>query len=151
MILILAVTLGLCGAGAFYFFGGGNSAVAADNTHGSSGKTKPNAKDQFEFVEISPLVFPLIDINGAHQIVSLVISIEVKDHEGAEMVNRLTPRLNDAYIQDLYGYLSRNARMHGGIIEVQEVKKRLHHVTSRVIGDNYINDVLLQVVQQRPI
>jgi flagellar basal body-associated protein FliL len=145
-VFFIAALLG--GGGVVYiYFGGSNAAHAADASHGSSGKTKGG----MEFVEISPLVFPLINDNGAHQMISLVVSIEVNSKEAAENITRLTPRLNDAYIQSLYGFLNRHVASRGGIIEINEVKKRLNEVTSKVVGNDGFNDVLLQVVQQHPI
>ncbi len=151
MISIMSAFLLSAGVITYTFFGN-NTAIAAESG-GHPAKSGKHGKNdnQFQFVEITPLMFPLIDRNGTNQIITLVVSIEVKNSEGAEKVTLLTPRLNDAYIQDLYGYLSQYAKMNGGRVEISEVKKRLNRVTARVIGEEHFNDVLLQVVQQRPI
>ena len=38
-----------------------------------------------------------------------------------------------------------------GIIQVGKLKKRLNKVSEKVLGEDVVHDVLLQVVQQRPI
>lgn len=103
------------------------------------------------FVQMSPLTLPILDKNGVSQIISIVISIEVKDEIAAKEVERLTPRLKDAYIQDMYGVLTKQAAMAGGVIQVGYIKNRLNQVTAKVMGKDKVNDVLLQVVQQRPV
>ena len=64
----------------------------------------------------------------------------------------MSPRLTDAYIQDMYGILNKHAALKGGIIQVHMIKQRLNEVTDKVVGDADIHtEVLIQVVQQRPI
>ncbi len=103
------------------------------------------------FVQLSPLVLPIVDENGVSQTVSLVISVEVADEAMAAKVKNLQPRLQDAFIQDMYGVLSRKAVMKGGVIEVAKIKARLNTISDKVMGDDTIKEVLLQVVQQRRI
>ena len=48
--------------------------------------------------------------------------------------------------------LNRHAALKGGVIQVGIIKKRLNKISDRVMGDeDVVQDVLLQVVQQRPI
>jgi len=100
---------------------------------------------------MSPLVLPIVDKNGVSQVVSIVISLEVKDPESAKEVEKFTPRLKDAYIQDMYGALTRQAAMEGGVVQVGYIKSRLNKVTAKIMGQDKVRDVLLQVVQQRPV
>ena len=100
---------------------------------------------------MSPLVLPIVDKNGVSQVISLVVSIEVKDEISAKEVERLSPRLKDAYIQDMYGVLTKQAAMEGGVVQVGYIKNRLNTVTLKVLGKDLVRDVLLQVVQQRPV
>jgi len=80
-----------------------------------------------------------------------VVSLEVTDAATAEEVKRLTPRLQDAFIQDMYGALSRKNSMEKGVLQVAPLKARLNRVTTKVLGEGKVKDVLLQVVQQRRI
>lgn len=150
LIVIALAVLAAGGAGGYFYFG--NKAVAASghDPHASAGHDAPG-EEHLQFVELDPLILPIIDQNGAHEIVSLVVAIEVHDSDGAARVTHLAPRLNDAYIQDLYGMLSHHAMREGGVVAVGSIKKRLNELTTRVLGEGVANDVLLQVVQQRPI
>ena len=104
-----------------------------------------------EFVELDPLVLPVIDNRGVTQTVSLVIALEVSTLEKVDQVKKLTPRLKDAYIQDMYGVLNNHAALKGGVVQVGAIKERLNKITADVLGEDMVDDVLLQVVQQRPI
>lgn len=121
---------------------------AQKDDHGSGGH---GDSAHYEYVELDPLILPIIDEYGVNQVVSLVVSIEVADAAAAEKVKKLSPRLKDAYIQDMYGILNRHAALKGGVVQVDKLKKRLNKVSRDVMGEDVVHDVLLQVVQQRPI
>lgn len=152
VIMTLTALALLCGtaAGAYMFFM--KPAEASEKAEKKEESAKAEGGEAaVSFVQMSPLVLPILDKNGVSQIISLVISIEVKDEVLAKEVERLTPRLKDAYIQDMYGVLTKQAAMTGGVVQVGYIKNRLNQVTAKVMGKNRVNDVLLQVVQQRPV
>jgi flagellar FliL protein len=100
------------------------------------------------FVPMDVLVLPVIDDSGIVQNISLVISLEVADEITALEVTNLIPRLKDAYIQDMYGALNRKTIIHNGVLQVAPVKDR---ISTKVVGENKIKSVLLQVVQQKRV
>ena len=155
MIVVALIMLGGGGGGAYMYFMG-SPAVAASvekepEKHAEKDKDGDDHGKGYEYVELDPLILPIIDEYGVSQVVSLVVSIEVKDSKTADKVKKYAPRLTDAYIQDMYGVLNKHAALKGGVVQVQKLKKRLNKVSKKVMGDDVINDVLLQVVQQRPI
>lgn len=163
-IIILAVAavvlLGGGGAGAYFYFSGSpaEAALTEEEILAQEKKAKEEelaAKKEnyaaFEFVELDPLILPIVDRNGVNQVVSMVVTLEVYDAKSAEKVKKMTPKLKDAYIQSLYGALNKHAALKGGVIQVSDIKKRLHKISHKVMGEEYIHAVLLQVVQQRPI
>lgn len=106
----------------------------------------------FEYVELSPLMLPIVDDSGVNQVINLVIALEVADLKTADKVRQMKPKLIDAFIMDMYGVLNSHASMRGGVLQIGLIKDRLNAVSDRVMGDHdSVNDVLLQVVQQRPI
>ncbi|MBP7721867.1 MAG: flagellar basal body-associated FliL family protein [Alphaproteobacteria bacterium] len=163
MILIAVVALlvlGGGGAGAYFYFSkpaeasAGEAAKEVAATHKKEEKKKGgggHGGGGTEFVELDPLILPIIDSSGVTQTVSLVIALEVEDKVKAEEVKKLTPRLKDAYIQDMYGVLNKHAALKGGVVQVAAVKSRLTKITTDVLGEDMVSEVLLQVVQQRPI
>ncbi|HYD18202.1 MAG TPA: flagellar basal body-associated FliL family protein [Patescibacteria group bacterium] len=103
---------------------------------------------EFEYVDMKPLVLPIITERGLTQQVSLVISLEIP-YGTKDSIKAMEPKLADAYISDLYGALgSGHGLMKGSIIDVSAVKARLAKNTLKVLGPDKVNDVLLQVVQQ---
>jgi hypothetical protein len=110
----------------------------------------PNApKPEFEYLEMMPLVLPVITNAGVTQQVSLLVSLELPYGKRDE-IKYLEPRIADAYIQDLYGALSSGFAMTAtDVLDVQALKERLTMVTAKVLGPEAVRQVLLQVVQQR--
>lgn len=152
VIMTLTALALLCGtaAGAYLFLMKPAQASEKSEKKQESAKGE-GGESAVSFVQMSPLTLPILDKNGVSQIISIVVSLEVKDEIVAKEVERLTPRLKDAYIQDMYGVLTKQAAMAGGVIQVGYIKNRLNQVTAKVMGKDRVNDVLLQVVQQRPV
>lgn len=161
MAILAMLVLGGGGAGAYYYFfsaqaeaaaaHGGDEAQAAAEAAAKEGHGEADPAAKPEYVQMDPLILPVVNAQGVTQVISLVITIEVPDSGAAEKVTARIPRLKDAYIQDLYGALGRQASTAGGIVDVGAIKQRLNAVTHRVMGEGVAGDVLLQVVQQRPI
>lgn len=157
ILLIVLLVLGGGGGGAYYVFvmqpahageeghdeAGAKEEQDGGNAHGEKGKS--------EFVELDPLILPIVDNSGVNQVVSLVISIEVPGPTAKDKVKSMSPKLKDAYIQDMYGMLNEHAAMKGGVVQVAVIKERLNEITKAIMGKDTVNEVLLQVVQQRPI
>lgn len=104
-----------------------------------------------EYVRMDPLLLPIIDDDGVQQVVSMVVAIEVGGVSDADKIKLIKPRLADAYIQNMYGILNKHAALKGGVIQVKMIKDKLNAVTNKIVGDDIDTEVLLQVVQQRPI
>ena len=106
---------------------------------------------EFEYMQLAPVMLPVITDKGISQQVSLFISLEVP-YGTTGKVENLRPRLADAYLQDLYGIFSSGQGMtQAGAVNVKMVKDRLTRITKNVLGDQEFNDVLLEVIQQRPM
>ena len=148
-VLAALIALGGGGAGAYFYFMKPAEASATEKVDHK--KAKKAEKEHFEFVELDPLILPIVDSTGVSQTVSLVITLEVPDANAKNKIIAITPRLKDAFIQDMYGVLNKHAALKGGVIQIGMLKSRLNEVSTKVAGEGTVNDVLLQVVQQRPI
>lgn len=118
--------------------------VHAEDT--AEGEATP--EPQLLFVELNPLIIPVINNSGVTQMVSLVVAVEVDSQEKADKVTKYSPRLTDAYLSELYGSFSREAP-DNGIIPIGYVKERLNKTGDKVLGEEVISDVLVQVLQSR--
>lgn len=152
-LLAIALVLLLAGGGAGAYFFMGQDAVAStpSDKEQKAAEAKNSNPETIEFVELDPLILPIVDKTGVTQTISMVIVLEVADAEQKAFVEKMAPRLKDAYIQELYGVLNYKAALQGGVVQVGEVKKRLGSISAHVLGDHVVNDVLLQVVSQRPV
>lgn len=151
--ILVLVFLGGGAGGAYYFF---RQPAEAAVTEGEAPVVEEAKAEEAEgpkmaFVKMDPLILPIMDENGVSQIISLVVALEVKDEATAKEVEFMAPKIKDAYLQDMYGMLNRKAAMEGGAVQVGPIKARLNAITTRVMGEDKVSDVLLQVVQQRPI
>ncbi len=162
VVALVALLLIAGGGAAAYFYLFSTPAEAAVGEEGEAAKAEDHAKEEkgkggghgesaYTFVELDPLILPIVDDNGLSQTVSLVVVLEVADAAAGEEVKALTPRIKDAFIQDMYGMLNRHAALKGGVIQVDYLKHRLNEISQKVVEGDKIHDVLLQVVQQRPI
>ena len=157
LVVVGLVLLGGGGFAAFTFFGSKTAEASVDpkraakeKSEGMSAEEKKLADSKVAFVKMDPLTLPVVNKNGVVQIVNISITLEVEDAEKAKEIEKFTPRLKDAYIQDMYGALSSaKALTESGVVEVGTVKKRLNAVTQKVLGNDSVRDVLLQAVQQR--
>lgn len=152
--------IGAGGAGGYFFFQ--KQAIASLGDADQQALEDKKARDtkrilakeeaaSLRFVELDPIILPIIDTTGVTQVVTLIVSLEVNGDANADYAKQLSPRLKDAYIQDMYGVLNRKAAMEGGIVKVDQLKERLNRISTQVLGENKVNTVLLQVVNQRPI
>lgn len=150
---MLLIVLGGLGAGAYFYFGHpANASVGDTDDHQQAADVLAHGDgEDHEYVELDPLILPIIDQSGVTQVISLVVVIEVSDAHDAEIITKSQPRLKDAYIQELYGALNRHAALSGGVVQVNMIKNRLKQISHDVMGSDMISDVLLQVVQQRPM
>lgn len=135
--------LALCGIALFIQAGLAVDAKASEKKGTAQGEASVH------FVELNPLILPVITDHGVTQVLSLVVSVEVDSEEKAERVRYYSPRLTDAFLSDLYGTFSRHASDNGGQIPIGFIKKRLNQLSGQVLGSDVVNDVLLQVMQSR--
>lgn len=151
--LVAIVVLGGAAGGAYFYFGkSAEASVGGTSEHTEAKEAKKKDKHEpLSFVEMSPLVLPIVDANGVSQVISLVIVLQVASEEQKAEVTSQMPRLKDAYIQDMYGVLNKHVAMKDGVLQVGMVKEKLTSASQRVLGEDVVEDVLLQVVQQRPI
>jgi flagellar FliL protein len=160
MAMMAALLVGAGGAGGYFITQkqanaslteGGEAARAKGEADKYARLSAEEAAKHLRFVKLDPIILPVIDKSGVTQVITLVVSLEVNGDENAEYAQAMSPRLKDAYIQDMYGVLSRKASMDDGVIKVSELKERLNKISTDVLGEHKVNTVLLQVVNQRPI
>lgn len=152
------------GAGAYFYFNQKAEASAGDEASKEHDAAKEDKKAEgghggggghgegggIEYVKMDPLLLPIVNNEGLTQVVSLVVALEVSDAAKKDEVTKLMPRITDAFIQEMYGALSHQGAMKNGMVQVNMIKERLKKIVEKAAGKDMVDDVLLQVVQQRP-
>ena len=100
------------------------------------------------FIELDPMVIPVIEGDRVAATVQIQLQLEISPQNESE-VRRLLPRLGDAFIRDLNGYLPRLMRREG-FLDVDRIKQRLVIVAEKAIGPGLVDNVLVQSVSDRP-
>lgn len=162
-IVIIIVLLSFCagGAGAYFYFEKSAVASTGDTAKETVHEEEVAKQDELGdghgaaaknvYFKLDPLVLPVVNRHGVSQTVSMVVMVEVDSERSREVVKSNAPRLTDAYIQDMYGILNKHAALNGGVIHVSFLKKRLRNVTDKILGEDKYLDILIQVIEQRPL
>lgn len=148
--LVLLVVLA---APAFASGGGGEGHDGQAEAKKSEAKPESGGSmfggDQSFFVRLDPMILPIINDQGVQEVVSVLVALQVDDQQTIEKVNRMAPKLSDAYMRALYGKLDKKAYRNGEFIDVNKLKTKLEKITDSVTGPGVVKDVLIQGVNQR--
>ena len=97
------------------------------------------------FVTMDVLVIPVFQGEKVAATVQIQLKLEAASVENATEIARLLPRLNDAFLRDLYGFLPRHLRKEKRL-DVALIKDRLQLAGDKVAGPGVIKSVLVQGV-----
>lgn len=158
--VVVIALLGGGAAGAYFYFGQKAEASLPEGAEDHAKEKEKKAKKSGEhgggagkddFVELTPLVLPIVDNTGVTQTISIIIVLQVGEEGDAKEIKSLEPKLMDAYIQDMYGILNKKMALKDGVVQIAPLKERLNKVSAEVLGEGAVDDVLLQTVSQRKI
>lgn len=142
LVSILAIiVLAAAGLAGWMFLG--RSAEAA------SAAPPPAAEKRF--VKLAPMALPVVGNRRVEQIVGLVVALELAEPKNAGLVEENGLKLTDAFITDLYGALEPSRLGQGGLVDIDQVKGKLVRASNRVLGEGIVKEVLVQMVNQRPL
>lgn len=150
-ILILLLVALLFGGGGF---GAGWFLFANKGAHEEKAEAPPEPPPPAGppvFVNIGPLTVPVLGAERIDQFVTLMVALEVADASVADRVREQAPRLTDAFLTGVYGAIASGKAMQSGMVDVPQVKAKLNEATAKVMGKGVVRDVLIQVVNQRPM
>ena len=111
----------------------------------------PPAANETRYVKLKPFVLPVVGNRRIEQVVGLVVALEVAEPANAALVEQNVPKLTDAFITDLYGALEPARLGDGGLVSIDHVKGKLSRASDRVLGEGVVKEVLVQMVNQRPL
>lgn len=97
------------------------------------------------FLDMDPLVIPIFAEDRVVAAIQIQLKLETSGAANEEYLNRIKPRLGDAFLRDLYAFIPRVVQK-GGQLDVLAIKRRLQTVADKVAGPGKINSVLVQSV-----
>jgi flagellar FliL protein len=120
-------------------------ALAVDREKGLKG---PHVDGVPDFVEIQPIVLPVIERDSVTSQVGLVVALELVDGQHGEDVEPKRRQLTDAFIRELhtiYGWRSSNDR----VVDEKLIKRRLLITADKVLGQGVVHAILIrQLLEQ---
>ena len=121
---------------------------AASSEEAPPEKTGFMSRNTPVFYPLDPLIVPIFDDNKVVATIQIHVKLEVVGKDNMEKVSRLRPRISDALLRDLYGFLPRliKSRNH---VDVAILKQRLKIMTDRAIGEGIVQDVLIQSISDQ--
>ena len=144
IILVVLLILGGGGAAAYIVLMGGDAEAEEEMAEA------PEETDVLPvFVEFNPIVLPILGDGEIVQFVSIVVTLEVGSEDEADRVVAFAPRLNDAYMNALYGRLLASEVINDGVVDLRRIKSRLIEESNDVLGPGTVRDALIQMVSQR--
>lgn len=97
------------------------------------------------FVDMDPLVIPIFSEDRVVAAIQIQLKIETAGVANEDYLNRMKPRLGDAFLRDLYAFIPRLVQK-GGQLDVLAIKQRLQLVANKVVGEGKVSSVLVQSV-----
>lgn len=147
-VLALVVLIGI-GVGGWIMFGQKMMAEASNPEHAEPPKKK-KAEGPPSFIDVGPIVLPVMGETRIEQTVMIMVSIEVSDEATKNTVRAVSPRLLDAYLRALYGKIGKSQVAAGEIVDVATIKEKLTEATNGVLGPDVADGVYIKAVSQRP-
>ncbi len=105
--------------------------------------------EPLRFITMDVLVIPIFQGEKVVATVQIQLKLEATNLENASEIAHMLPRLNDAFLSDLYGFIPRHLRKEEHM-NLALIKERLQMVGDRVAGPGVIKSVLVQAVLEQP-
>ncbi len=103
--------------------------------------------NQYSFVEMDPLIVPIVQNRDVKGFITTTLSIECKKGKNCKAVRKCLPVLRDRFLWKLYNLLSviwsKDLNM-----DVQSFKTPLLNIANNILGHNIAHNVLLINFQQ---
>lgn len=99
-------------------------------------------------IPMEDLIIPLFSDNTVAATVMIRFGLEVLGEENEEKVNKLLPRISDAFLRDLYTFIPRVVRKQKKLT-ASILQQRLLMTGSKVLGEGVLYRVVIDSVTER--
>ena len=97
------------------------------------------------FIDVGLLLIPIFSGDAVATTIQIQIKLETMGAENESKLSRLMPRINDAFLRDLYDFIPRLIRKQGNI-SAMVVKERLEMIAGKMAGPGLVSNVLVQSI-----
>ncbi len=144
LIFIIVALLMLIGAaiGGMYFFGIDPLAKLGITAPVIQKDAPPPPPIPPSYVEFGVLIIPIIQDREVKKQAEMIVRLEV-DPKNKEIVAKNLPRLQNAFLGDMIGFLSISLR-DGQPLDVPSIQRRLLMVGDKTLGAGYLKGVTVE-------
>lgn len=103
------------------------------------------------YLNLPPLVIPIINDSGAQQLVSMLIDLQVRNVESAELLKSKDPILKDALVTAMYKGLSDGTMRNAAALDIPAIKNQIKITVNEIFDGDHVLHVLIQAVSQRKL
>jgi len=114
----------------------------------AAGEEAPPAEPP-RFVDLEPLIIPLFQGDKLAGTVNIQLKLETIGADNEKALVRLLPRLNNAFLVDMHGYVPRLFKKEERL-DIEAIRTRLQYVGDKIAGEGVIGNVLVQSVVDAP-
>ena len=100
------------------------------------------------FVEFNPIQVPVIEGGQVTEQFAIALVLEARSPQDGDQVVLYSPRLNDAFLQVLYGVVLKE-KLKNGTLDLSMVKARVLRACNALLGEGVVQDVLVQAIGQQ--
>ncbi|MEI6558583.1 MAG: hypothetical protein WCO00_09250 [Rhodospirillaceae bacterium] len=101
------------------------------------------------YVRIPPLVVPVVGAERVEQVITMVVSLLVKDQTAASTISERMARVTDTFMTSIYAAIDEGEILDGSLVKITGLKQRLQTVSNQLFGPDVVKEVLVQTVLQR--
>lgn len=128
-----------------------SSTEPAPTAEKGSAPKETEGRDGSVYIHLQPMILPIVGDDGAEQIVTLLIDLQVKDYSVSEKIRQKMPRVQDTILRSLYGGLGDGSLRQGDQVDIVKIKGKIRAAIDASMGEKVIDDVLIQAVGQRTL
>ncbi len=125
--------------------GGNHPAFAA----GKRASEKDDARADPRFFQMEPFSLAVIRETGVRSRMVVSLALELVEPDARTAVEKALPRLNDAFLTDLYG-VAALPWPGGRSLDPELVKHRLLKIAKRILGPGKVKAVLIRDIYELP-
>ncbi len=101
-----------------------------------------------EYYTLRPFTMSIVRDGRIARHVSLLVTLETRGLANKDKILEARKRLQDAFFRDLHGVMSIR-RKDGKSFKASVLKKRLMAVSKRVLGEDIVRDILIEIALER--